>query len=40
VRLIECLQPDRYAEVKVSGTTKDAAARQAILDLESAHPAT
>ena len=34
-RLIECLQPDRYAELKVSGTAADASARRALLGLES-----
>lgn len=38
-RLIECLQPDRYAELKVSGTASDAAAKRAILGLESGQTA-
>jgi OOP family OmpA-OmpF porin len=38
-RLIQCLQPDRYAELKVSGTTPDATASRGIMDLESAQPA-
>ena len=34
-RLIECLQPDRYAELKVAGTAPNAAASRAIQGLES-----
>lgn len=34
-RLIECLQPDRYAELKVAGTAPDASASRAIQGLES-----
>jgi OmpA-OmpF porin, OOP family len=38
-RLIQCLQPDRYAELKVSGTAPNAAVSRAILELESAQAA-
>jgi len=34
-RLIDCLQPDRYAELKVSGNASDASASRAIMGLES-----
>jgi OmpA-OmpF porin, OOP family len=34
-RLIECLQPDRYAELKVSGSAPDTASKRALLGLES-----
>jgi len=37
-RLIDCLQPDRYVELKASGTASAAVSRE-ILELESARPA-
>lgn len=37
--LIECLQPDRYAELKVSGTAPTAALRRSILELRPAQSA-